>query len=46
MSSTDSQRVDAQSELHPACLGAVYAGADWSLSSLSPTLTNCDSNKI
>ena len=39
-SSTDSQHADVQSESNPACWGAVCAGADWSLSSPSPTPTS------
>ena len=42
---TDSQHADAQSKPNPASWGAVYAGADWSLSSLPPTPPNRDFTK-
>ena len=46
-SSTDGQQADAQYEPNPACWGAVRAGADWSLSSLSitPTVTSRKNGK-
>ena len=44
-STTDSQHADASYEPNPACWGAVCAGADWSLSSLSPTPTATSQQK-
>ena len=43
--STDSQHADAQFEPTLACWGAVCAGPDWSLSSLSPTPTATSQKK-
>ena len=44
-SGTESQRADGQTEPNPACRGAVCAGADWPLSTLSPTPSATDFTK-